>query len=115
MSNRTEFTNRFCRLKPGASRSKGPAANYGKHRMNCRYMIDSIKYLSTIISKLFIRFSFFSSNLILFDNARVFQRVLMNFLNEFSKSQYDRWSSRMQSADIVLSYSKSTLAASCVW
>jgi len=39
---RAGFTNRLCRLKPRASRSKGPPATCGSHRVNCRYMISSI-------------------------------------------------------------------------
>jgi len=37
-SSRARFTHRLYRLKPRASRSKGPPTNCGTHRVNCRYM-----------------------------------------------------------------------------
>jgi len=70
------FTNRLCRLTPRTSRSKGPSSKvwYAQSQLPLLCMISSInKHSSTIYVFNFIHFIRFCV-----DNARVFQRVLMN-------------------------------------
>jgi len=98
-----DFPTGYASLSLGPQDPRGPPANCGMHRVNCRYclLINSIhKHSSTNNSLIFIHLIRFCV-----DNARVFQRVFMNLNMTVGQAASRLWCRHTQS----------TLNASCVW
>jgi len=82
---------------------RGPPANCGTHRVNCRYVNSSTVISQYFMLELFLKFSFFHVFRFRVDKARVFQRISINL-----NMTVDQAACRL-----LRRYTQCTLAASC--
>jgi len=70
-------------LSQGPQNPRGPSANCGTHRVNCRYMISLAIIRQNFASSFFIKFSLIHLIRFRVDNTGVLKRVSMNLSLRF--------------------------------